>query len=169
MKNILTLFFLFSTLTVFSQNGKIVEQKPYVFSDSSLTKLEKIYPNTRDLVKEIDFFEIVYLSDGLKVNGFISAPKKAGKYPAIIYNRGGNRSIGALADNQLIRFFGETSSWGYVVVGSQYRGNMGSEGKEEFGGSDVNDVLNLIPLLSNIRQADTSRIGMFGWSRGGMM
>ena len=39
------------------------------------------------------------------------------------------------------------SSWDYVVVGSHYRGNKGSEGKEEFGGSDVNDVINLIPFF----------------------
>jgi len=58
---------------------------------------------------------------------------------------------------------------GYVIVASQYRGNGGGEGKEEFGGKDVNDVLNLIPLLSNMPQADTARIGMFGWSRGSMM
>jgi dipeptidyl aminopeptidase/acylaminoacyl peptidase len=46
---------------------------------------------------------------------------------------------------------------------------MGGEGKEEFGGKEVNDILNLIPLLTNIKEADTSRIGMYGWSRGGMM
>src|SRR5690606_29369850 len=42
-------------------------------------------------------------------------------------------------------------------------------GKEEFGGKDVHDVLNLLPLLNEIPKADTSRIGMEGTSRGGMM
>src|SRR5207245_4259751 len=60
------------------------------------------------------------------------------------------------------------ASYGYVCIGSQYRGNGGSEGKEQFGGDDVNDVLNLIPVLSSIKKADTSRLGMYGWSRGGM-
>ncbi len=46
---------------------------------------------------------------------------------------------------------------------------MGGEGREEFGGADVDDVLNLIPLLGSFPQADTSRIGMYGRSRGGMM
>ena len=55
------------------------------------------------------------------------------------------------------------------MIGSQYRGNMGGEGKEEFGGSDVNDVLNLVPALSHVEKADTTRMGMYGWSRGGMM
>lgn len=152
-----------------SQDGKIVDQKPYYFADSVIEKIEKTIPDAKSLISNVDFFKITYLSDGLKVIGYMSVPKKVGKYPCVIFNRGGNREFGALDDNSLIRFFGEISNWGYVVVGSQYRGNAGSEGKEEFGGSDVNDVLNLIPFLSHVEKADTSRIGMYGWSRGGMM
>ena len=60
------------------------------------------------------------------------------------------------------------ASQGYIVVASQYRGNGGSEGREEFGGSDVKDILNLFPLIDNLHNADNKNIGMFGWSRGGM-
>ena len=56
-----------------------------------------------------------------------------------------------------------------MVVASQYRGNDGGEGMEEFGGADVNDIFNLIPVLDQNPKADTSRIGMEGTSRGGMM
>jgi len=56
-----------------------------------------------------------------------------------------------------------------VVAASQYRGNAGGEGREEFGGSDLDDVLNLIPLLEAEPGADPERIGMYGGSRGGMM
>ncbi|MEM9596615.1 MAG: prolyl oligopeptidase family serine peptidase, partial [Acidobacteriota bacterium] len=52
---------------------------------------------------------------------------------------------------------------------SQYRGVEGGEGMEEFGGAELADVLNLLPLLDSLPQADTSRVGMYGWSRGGMM
>ncbi|MBK6831109.1 MAG: hypothetical protein IPG92_10395 [Flavobacteriales bacterium] len=33
----------------------------------------------------------------------------------------------------------------------------------------MNDVLNLMPLLAQVPEADTSRIGLFGTSRGGLM
>ena len=33
----------------------------------------------------------------------------------------------------------------------------------------MNDVINLIPFFSHVEKAYTSRIGMYGWSRGGMM
>ncbi len=58
---------------------------------------------------------------------------------------------------------------GYVTVGSQYRGNGGSEGYEDFGGSDVHDVTNLVTLLKGLSYVDPNRIGMMGGSRGGMM
>jgi dipeptidyl aminopeptidase/acylaminoacyl peptidase len=152
-----------------AQDGKLIEQKPYTPADSSISAIQQTIPDTRSILSNVNFFKITYLSDNLKVKGYLSLPKKPGSYPCIIFNRGGNKDFGAIDDQRLIRFFGEVSSWGYVVVGSQYRGNAGGEGKEEFGGSDVNDVINLIPFLSHIEKADTSRIGMFGWSRGGMM
>lgn len=161
--------FLLYTLNAHSQNGKIIEQKPYVFADSTIAKIGKSLPEAKSWVENIDFFKITYLSDGLKVTGCMAVPKKAGKYPCVIVNRGGNRESGTWNEFKLLRFFGEVASWGYVVVGSNYRGNGGSEGREEFGGRDVNDILNLVPFLTHIDQADTSRIGMYGWSRGGMM
>ena len=44
--------------------------------------------------------------------------------------------------------------------------NIGNTKIETF---DINDVINLIPALTFVPGADTSRIGMYGWSRGGMM
>src|SRR5687768_11513914 len=114
-------FFLIAIGKVNSQNGKIIDLKPYVFTDGAIEKMEKTFPNTKTVIKNVDFFKIIYLSDGLKVTGYMSVPKSAGKYPSVIFNRGGNRDLGPITDNALIRFFGEISNWGYVVVGSQYR------------------------------------------------
>lgn len=117
----------------------------------------------------IEIYEITYLSDGLKINGFMVKPKKKGKYPCIIYNRGGNRDFGSLKIAHGATRLGQIAKEGYVVIASQYRGNGGSEGQEEFGGQDVNDVTILTEVLKEIEDTDTNRIGMYGWSRGGMM
>jgi dipeptidyl aminopeptidase/acylaminoacyl peptidase len=61
------------------------------------------------------------------------------------------------------------AAWGYVAIASQYRGAGGSEGHDDYGGADVDDVLNLIPVLESIKASDPKRIGMLGASRGGMM
>jgi dipeptidyl aminopeptidase/acylaminoacyl peptidase len=46
---------------------------------------------------------------------------------------------------------------------------MGGQGQDQFGGDDVNDVVNLIPLLKSLPEVDPNRIGIVGGSRGGMM
>lgn len=115
--------------------------------------------------------KITYISDGLKVKGYIAYPKEnSGKrYPCIIWNRGGYGERGAIDQFTARGIFGLTASWGYVVFASQYRGNAGGEGKEELGGEDVNDILNLKVLAEEIPFADNSTWGIEGWSRGGMM
>ena len=111
------------------------------------------------------YYAITYWSDGLQINGFLGVPKEGNGLPAIVYNRGGNRNFGVLQGNEIM-FFTEL---GYVTVASQYRGNGGSEGKEEFGGADVNDVVNAVQLLETLPFVDANKIGMYGSSRGGMM
>jgi dipeptidyl aminopeptidase/acylaminoacyl peptidase len=115
--------------------------------------------------------KITYLSDGLKIKGYLAYPKEnAGKkFPCIIWNRGGYENKGAIDKFSARGMYGLIASWGYVVFASQYRGNAGSEGKEELGGNDVNDILNLIPLADELDFADKDKWGMEGWSRGGMM
>ncbi len=120
-------------------------------------------------IDSIEIYSITYLSDGLKINGLLVKPKKKGKYPCVIYNRGGNREFGALKIAHGAITLGQIAKEGYVVIASQYRGNGGSEGQEEFGGKDVNDVIILTEVLKEIEEADSENIGMYGWSRGGMM
>jgi dipeptidyl aminopeptidase/acylaminoacyl peptidase len=114
--------------------------------------------------------KINYLSDGLKVKGYISYPlDKSKKYPCIIWNRGGIGNKGAIDSFTARGIFGQLARWGYVVLATQYRGNDGGEGMDEFAGNDVYDVLNLIPLADEIENADTNKWGIEGWSRGAMM
>ena len=119
----------------------------------------------------VDIDEMVYISDGLRVAGHIIPPKTPGPHPCLIYNRGGNREFGVNSPLRVALRLARFASWGYMVVASQYRGNGGGkEGVEEFGGVEVADVLNLIPLLESLdHEADASRIGMIGFSRGGLM
>ncbi|GBD89251.1 prolyl oligopeptidase family protein [bacterium BMS3Abin03] len=114
--------------------------------------------------------KITYLSDQLKVKGYTAYPAdKSEKYPCIIWNRGGIGDRGAIDSFTARGLFGQIASWGYVVFASQYRGSDGGEGKDEFGGGDLNDVLNLIPLAKQFDFADENSWGIEGWSRGGMM
>lgn len=113
----------------------------------------------------VNYYHLVYWSDGLRITGFYAEPKGWDKHPAAILNRSGNRNVGALTGLELAPF----AEAGFVVVASQLRGGMGSEGQDQFGGADVHDVTNLIALLKSRPNVDPNRIAMFGASRGGMM
>jgi len=118
----------------------------------------------------IECFRIQYLSDGLRVVGFLVKPRNPDgrRYPVIIYNRGGIQDMGKIAAPNILDFY-ELAANGFVVLASQYRGNDGGEGVEEFGGADVNDVLDLVSLASSLPYSDTRNIFFYGLSRGGMM
>ncbi|MBK9147097.1 MAG: prolyl oligopeptidase family serine peptidase [Flavobacteriales bacterium] len=152
-----------------AQDGKLLERTPYTVPDSSIAKWRSRMPDVDTILTGVRISRITYLSDGLKVNGYMAVPTGNGPFPSVVFCRGGNREIGPLDDGAILRYLANMASRGYVVVGTAYRGNDGGEGKEEFGGADVNDVLNLLPLLEEVPEADTSRIGIFGGSRGGMM
>ena len=114
--------------------------------------------------------KMTYNSNGLKVKGYHAYPTDTSKkYPCVIWNRGGIGEKGSIDTFTAKGIFGQIASWGYVVFASQYRGNAGGEGKDEFGGDDLNDVLNLIPLADEIEVANSKKWGIEGWSRGGMM
>lgn len=113
--------------------------------------------------------KIAYLSDGLRVFGFIFTPKRrSGKMPVLIFNRAGNQEY-AKIEGRTIGYLASLAAQGYVILASQYRGNDGGEGREEFGGSDLHDVLTLLPLAQSLPYVDLDRVGMLGYSRGGMM
>ncbi len=136
-------------------NGKIVEHKAV-----------SIKSKWSD---EVECYRIKYLSHGYKVVGFIVKPKGEGsKYPVMIFNRGGNREFGKITKKSL-KYLSYLSSNNYVVIASQYRGNDGGQGREEFGGRDINDVLNLVPLAKSLSFTEPDKIVMLGFSRGGMM
>jgi dipeptidyl aminopeptidase/acylaminoacyl peptidase len=113
---------------------------------------------------------IAYLSDGLRVIGYrySGAAHASGRQPVILYLRGGNREFGKIDEPWMRRFRAFLDS-GYVVLAPQYRGNDGGEGREEFGGKDVRDVLHLTPLVRRDSTLDPNNVYVFGASRGGMM
>lgn len=179
MHRLLTLLIIgYSMISGFAQESVIIEKTkinwkdyPELFSDMNKNEFTDEYC----LLAKVDMYEIIYLSDGLKIQSYAAIPRKEGIFPVIIFNRGGRRDFYALqlfegkAKYPVATNFSKLANEGYIIIGSNYRGGGKSEGKDEIGGKDVNDVINIFDLLKEIPEADTNRIGMYGWSRGGMM
>lgn len=99
------LFLLFFTNVLFAQNIQLQELT------TSNTQLR--------------FYGFDYPSfDNLKIRGFLIRPKKEGKYPVIIFNRGGNREAGAVSVDMMTNFLSKIADQGFILIGYQLRGGV---------------------------------------------
>lgn len=129
-----------------------------------------IFEAVKESSEQVHAYRIVYKSGGHSVVGFLIEPRKStGKMPCIIVNRGGSDEFEKITMENIFSNLSRIASWGYIVIATQYSGNDGSEGKDEMGGVDLEDVLTLYKILKAHPHADALRIGMYGASRGGMM
>ena len=171
-------------------DGKILSSKPWppLPKYDSLDEFgrgyfpESVYEEARTQ-KEFDVLEITYASDGLPVRGLLIKPKAPGtrKWPAIIFNRGGNGELGRITDNgQPCGGMANTSCLdvadlyllaksGFVVIASDYRYQGATAKRDEWGGVEVDDILNLVPALKSFDFVDPEWLYMLGLSRGGTM
>ena len=107
------------------------------------------------------FDEVIYRVDHLNVKGLLMTPH-AKVQRIVLYLRGGKGQVGKVRTGRLMQFADEHT----LVFGPYYRGNNGSEGKDEFYGSDLHDVTVAIRLLN--QKYPGIPIHMIGFSRGGL-
>ncbi|MHA0856123.1 alpha/beta hydrolase family protein [Paenibacillus sp. CMAA1364] len=145
-------------------------------------------------------YHITYVSDGLKVKGYLSLPHgytlptsqleyfvdqsygslelpvlrltssifpelrdlRMKQWPVLIYCRGGIGKVGRVRTDWLEQF----SHYDHIIFAPTYRGNEGGEGRDEFGGSDQEDVHSAYRFLESLSFVDKNRISIMGFSRG---
>jgi dipeptidyl aminopeptidase/acylaminoacyl peptidase len=160
-----------------ADDGSLVERKTYSFpSYEQAVQATNVEYYTDKISYEaavndtrFEFQKLTYFSDGLKVIAYSYQPKQIGgrKFPAIIFNRG-SVVRGDIAP-ELIAVFHRMASEGFVVLAPMLRQSDGGEGRDEVGGADVNDLMNILPLARSLAFVDMNNLFMVGESRGGMM
>lgn len=93
------------------------------------------------------------------------------KYPLLVFPHGGVHSNLSTYYTHIIR---ELMAQGYIVVAAEYRGSTGYGGghyrKIDYGGLETEDVhATRQYMIDNYSIVDENRIGMFGWSHGGLI
>ena len=93
------------------------------------------------------------------------------KYPLLVFPHGGVHSNLSTYYTHIIR---ELVTQGYIIVAAEYRGSTGYGGghyrKIDYGGLEVQDVdASRQYMLDNYDIIDKNRVGMFGWSHGGLI
>jgi len=92
-------------------------------------------------------------------------------HPAIVWV---HENIRGHLYEHYIPYIREATSRGYIVIAPEYRGSIGY-GKTyydaiDYGGNEVDDVVTAVDVLkAKYPQADPARIGIIGWSHGGMI
>jgi dipeptidyl aminopeptidase/acylaminoacyl peptidase len=132
---------------------------------SSREEYEAARADTRFVLQQF-----TYASDGLTVGAYLYRARDPGPglAPVIVFNRGSYLRPHGFAGEMLVMAhrFAEA---GFIVVAPQYRGSNGWAGRDELGGAELNDLMNLPREIARIRGADASRLFLAGESRGGAM
>ncbi len=108
---------------------------------------------------------ITYMSGKLKITARVWFPSGSGIAPAVLYNHGG---VTGFSKGTLKRCR-ELVAAGFIVFGSAYRGEEGSEGQVEVEKGEVDDVLAGIAWLKTQTRVDPKRIAMMGTSHGAII
>lgn len=158
------------------QEDRVGERSIYAFpawdEAVELTDVEK-YSTEAEYVAACDgryvLEKVRYRSDGLAVIAYFYHPTSSEgmNRPVIVFNRG-SFVRGDIAP-ELLPMFRRLADAGFAVVAPLYRGSDGGEGRDEMGGADLNDLLNVVPLLAQLGGLDTGHVFLYGESRGGMM
>jgi len=93
------------------------------------------------------------------------------KVPLIVFPHGGVHSDFSTYYTHIVR---ELVSQGYVVVAAEYRGSTGYGGSHyrniDYGGLEVEDVYySRNYMIENYSFIDKNRVGIIGWSHGGLI
>ncbi|MFH1539800.1 MAG: alpha/beta fold hydrolase [bacterium] len=114
-------------------------------------------------------YDIVYMSDGLRITGKLFVPAGAeggdGRLPAVVFNHGDVSGVGWTTEVRCA----ELAEDGYVVLAPSYRGEGGSEGEVEVAAGEVSDALNAAAVLRGLPYVDPARVGMAGTSHGALI
>ena len=127
------------------------------------------------------YTEVVYTSGSLRIQAYLYKPEGAGPFPVVIYNHGSRTG----RERQSVPFEhigGLLTGAGYVVLVSERRGYGRSDGltwPEDVGKSrgrmiarldeETDDVLAAVDYLRAQAFVDAKRIGVMGWSFGGIV
>lgn len=134
--------------TEFGQDGTLVERQPL-----------------KSAAKGILLYLLTYVSQGLRVKGYLAVPEGSLPVPAVIYCRGGIRKVGMVRKRRIFTM----ARRGYAVFAPFYRGNEGGEGREDFAGEDRFDVCHAVTMVQSLPEVEPGPVPLIGFSRGALM
>jgi acetyl esterase/lipase len=198
MKKLILLLALINIPSLFSQTDTILVQKLdslLNYNESLEHRLDVLEKNIDDVlwfqrVGDVAFIDKVYMTgppkwketdttdpafgNPVKFWSYVFIPKDIDfnkKYPLLVFPHGGVHSNFSTYYTHIIR---ELMYQQYIVVAAEYRGSTGygksHYEKIDYGGREVEDVDSSRKyMLDNYEFVDSERVGLIGWSHGGLI
>jgi dipeptidyl aminopeptidase/acylaminoacyl peptidase len=119
---------------------------------------------------DFDVLDLRYSSGGIEVSGILIRPKQLAdrRWPAIVYNRGGTGDYSRLDHIAIVEML-LLAKAGFVLIASDYRFHGPTSRQDQWGGADLDDVLNVVLAVRSLPYVDPARLFMLGHSPGGTM
>jgi dipeptidyl aminopeptidase/acylaminoacyl peptidase len=139
-----------------------------------VAEIDKVYIPTVPAPKQEETYGIANARHPFRMWAYAFVPKGAGaakKLPLLLLPHGG---VHGDFDTYYTHVVRELMSEGYVVVAPEYRGSTGY-GREyreaiDYGGLEVDDVVAARDwAVTTLRVVDPARVGILGWSHGGLI
>lgn len=157
------------SLRIAEQFYSLEEGEEYKEITESILNSEETKESIKQLIRltRRRFFLFKYPSDGFQIKGYISFVPYSEQNSLLMFLRGGNRMLGIM--HPATDF---TCAHSYTVIATTYRGGV-SEGTDEFGGAEVNDIHNLMEYFPLLQEKigvyfSPNKTFLLGGSRGGM-
>ncbi len=135
--------------------------------------VDKVYLTGPPNPKDEEIYGIANERHPFKFWSYVFVPRDLGnkKAPLLILPHGGVHADFTTYHTHIIR---ELMEQGYIVVAPEYRGSTGyGKGYEhaiDYGGLEVDDVVAARDwAVETLPQVDGSRVGILGWSHGGLI
>ena len=159
-----------------SLSSSAVEKDGFDFADylgDEIIDIRKV-DNGEQFDSICETYRFIFLSDmekKYKIKGFISIPLSCieTRIPCqcMVFCNGGNSNLGYLDKTDTAMRCAVSNR---IVIGCEHRGSSGTEGTDQFGGDDLNDVIRLIDFCDTMFEfADIEDLCVEGESRGGLM
>ena len=169
------LYLLFSSLPAHTQSAGTQLRRPdFDRMARQQAETDKIWRAASDGRMRLEKITYRSRAGDLEIPAFIFRPLKSRgfrSHPALVWV---HEDIRGHLYEHYIPYIREATMKGYIVIAPEYRGGIGYGpalyNAIDYGGAEVDDVVTAVDVLrTRYPDVDSSRVGIIGWSHGGLI